>query len=47
VEKIQYDGEGVEISMKCDRETLSRIKQLPGILLRIDDKVKPCKELVL
>jgi GTP-binding protein HflX len=47
VEKIQYDGEGVEISMKCDRETLSRIKQLPGILLRIDDKVKPFKELVL
>jgi GTP-binding protein HflX len=46
VENIHYDGEEVEIELKCDRETLGKIKQFPEISLREKEDVKPFEEFV-
>jgi len=45
VGNIQYQEDQVEIELKCDRETLSKIQQFPEIQIRLDDDIKSFKEL--
>jgi GTP-binding protein HflX len=44
VENILYDGDQVEIELKCDQETLSKIRQYPEISLIKKEDVKPFEE---